>query len=848
MAKPAILQDLLHGKILSKKVFPDFVETWNYIIHRCQNLRGDGDINPTTGYIKVDNTNPDFPVIRYSPPVEMNSTYRADSDTLSAYSLDLYRNIIVSDDMSADCGSIFGLHDFDSLSNQVKPSPISAYDMVTRYIKDGIPYVKYVALSSLSATGGNYVSGDADYDSNLSSVKTFELSGSKIVRLFNFDNPDEDFELGFYDVAKLTSDPSYTILVRDDNTKKQRYATLKGFDSLVSGDSQYTGGSQNSITLKEGNNNNYLQLYKFDNPDTDLLLKYNDLTGLTAGYQILVRDNGTLRYASLSGWQHDLSGDANFDDATHFSISSAVRNDGQTQFQLYRFENPDLVSSNIILSRKDEQTDNRYRILVRDGNTKKLTYARLSVGQDEISGDSEFGDSYSIQTIDKGNSKEVQLYNFNGNIGTTISADFQDSNYTNSYWNGLTGIYIMPKSNYGENTQFINRFPDWDGTGKNTIDYSNMIIKLPRYSRGDANVENTATSSIVSFVVGYGDDANPQYKIYNFDEDTQNVQEIKLSSYSGYYNNGEKMLEFPIDGDTMMRRGTTTKYVDYSKPSIEIPPFVHGDSDSYVCSNSSTRSIESKPDTNNPDKTYYQLYNFDDSSSYSTVRSDMLSDNYVDLATGTKVGEGNHYYQFLTRNANTGDLEYKQIAVKGDGAGGWDEQRIINIENNINNTQGDVTNIYEGMTYLCGWIGDVDDKVDDLSGKMDDLSNDFWNQGGNATNCYGTSIGNSAQGTVIGLDDRTLWSDWTVEGNLTADNVYVDTALTCSELTATALEATSIGSYSINCDGNFSCQSETTLGGNTDVFGTLAINNGNVLKIGNTTLSEAQLQALLALI
>lgn len=64
MARPQNIQKLRHGKILSKTVFPSFVETWNYVTNRVENLKGDADVRPETGCIKVDNTDPEHPVIR----------------------------------------------------------------------------------------------------------------------------------------------------------------------------------------------------------------------------------------------------------------------------------------------------------------------------------------------------------------------------------------------------------------------------------------------------------------------------------------------------------------------------------------------------------------------------------------------------------------------------------------------------------------------------------------------------------------------------------------------------------------------------------------------------------------
>lgn len=61
-----ILQRLKHDKVLNKKSFPNFVESWNFTIDRMMNLKGDKDVNPDIGAIEVDNTDPLHPVIRFN--------------------------------------------------------------------------------------------------------------------------------------------------------------------------------------------------------------------------------------------------------------------------------------------------------------------------------------------------------------------------------------------------------------------------------------------------------------------------------------------------------------------------------------------------------------------------------------------------------------------------------------------------------------------------------------------------------------------------------------------------------------------------------------------------------------
>lgn len=65
MARPPRLELLQHGKILCGSVFRLFVETWNWLVGYVDNMKGDVDVNPQSGYISIDRTDPDHPVVRF---------------------------------------------------------------------------------------------------------------------------------------------------------------------------------------------------------------------------------------------------------------------------------------------------------------------------------------------------------------------------------------------------------------------------------------------------------------------------------------------------------------------------------------------------------------------------------------------------------------------------------------------------------------------------------------------------------------------------------------------------------------------------------------------------------------
>ena len=65
MARPQRLEKLRHGRLLCGSVFRFFVETWNWLTAYVDNMKGDAETDPQSGYITIDRTDPDHPVIRF---------------------------------------------------------------------------------------------------------------------------------------------------------------------------------------------------------------------------------------------------------------------------------------------------------------------------------------------------------------------------------------------------------------------------------------------------------------------------------------------------------------------------------------------------------------------------------------------------------------------------------------------------------------------------------------------------------------------------------------------------------------------------------------------------------------
>ena len=162
MAKPQILQQLTHDKLLAKPNFPQFVETFNYTVNRCENLKGDDDFVGRRGLINVDNTDPEHPVIRcnYDNLPEMVGDVLPDAELdpeayLSAgvegLSSIQYRTLASADTDTP--GKVLELFGFDDPTTS---APLSDDSFVVR--RDG-SRVSYVSMSALLSAVSSSISG-----------------------------------------------------------------------------------------------------------------------------------------------------------------------------------------------------------------------------------------------------------------------------------------------------------------------------------------------------------------------------------------------------------------------------------------------------------------------------------------------------------------------------------------------------------------------------------------------------------------------------------------------------------------------------------------------------------------
>ena len=167
MAKPQKLQRLKHGRILSAGAFPGFVATWNWICGVICSWVGDAELGGD-GFIRVDRTNEDVPVIRldYTKLArrlgkgkgegDVNSLWRIVSDTAEAEYTDPETG--ETDTVSSD------FHYLDNQYYMVGGMLFKAEDGTTleSFVEDGKPFI----AAKIYATGGEpsaHLVGYADF-------------------------------------------------------------------------------------------------------------------------------------------------------------------------------------------------------------------------------------------------------------------------------------------------------------------------------------------------------------------------------------------------------------------------------------------------------------------------------------------------------------------------------------------------------------------------------------------------------------------------------------------------------------------------------------------------------------
>ena len=199
MAKPQLLQKLTHDKLLTKTNFPQFVETYNYTVNRCENIKGDGD-EYGQGLIQVDNTDPEHPIIRVNYD-NLKSEYMQQTTPDADISDEKYQKFYEVSGLSSiqtrwenpgednELKSL-QLYQFDLSNNTLtldlsdqyanQQAETSGFDFIIR--KDN--QVQYMKLSSNAD-----ISVDTDVAGN---QKSIQWNDDKYLQLYNMDQSGEN--------------------------------------------------------------------------------------------------------------------------------------------------------------------------------------------------------------------------------------------------------------------------------------------------------------------------------------------------------------------------------------------------------------------------------------------------------------------------------------------------------------------------------------------------------------------------------------------------------------------------------------------------------------------------------
>ena len=351
--KPTILQKLQHGKILCGKVFSTFVETWNYICRRVENIQGDADVNPTKGFVKVDNTDPEHPVIRLDNTNLLSKVGDADLE-----------------------GTLF---EGEGKGEEGEKILSSVY---TKSIHDpnGKCYALYNFDNDHVEVLSNVISADVLIRTFNRTEDTVEQHGAKTT------TREDTYTLKYVSLSDLINDVSADSQISSLLIEKGKAATFSIDRGQISTEIQTEEGTKTKTE-------DYLMLYGFDNPEVSALTLSAGQT--PEGTSLLVREvdeagNAFLKYKSLSVGDVSISGDSQIEDFSprQYSINTSYHEtaDGkQNYIELYNFASPSIGTQSFNLEKKT--LDDGYSVLTRhsEGGETKLEYMNLDIDWSDLS-------------------------------------------------------------------------------------------------------------------------------------------------------------------------------------------------------------------------------------------------------------------------------------------------------------------------------------------------------------------------------------------------------------------------------------------------------------------------------
>lgn len=568
-------------------------------------------------------------------------------------------------------------------------------------------------------------------------------------------------------------------------------------------------------------------------------------------------DTAIVRYAEISSLPCSLSGDAN---TNYVGLSSIRRfnNDNGDYFGLYNFDNPDQALT-LCIDFNKKHLDSNFKLLVRDDKNKTLRYADLSI---DLSGSADLSAlSSAISSI----SSEISAIE---NDISSMSADMKtDSEIPLINLSSVQRYSYVDENQQPRKAYMLYNFDNPDNLQLELSDINNSSFSRYKILVRDGDERTLKYANFNELSVD-SESTGEQYLslekkdnvigLYKWTTDEHNNLHLVVPDYMQYYGSGAHVIEPEgaqdyYNMDILVRNKNGGQHsLDYRRLSVDIPPFVHGDADDYV--GQPCKSIESITNYMSPDQSYYQLYNFSYPNA-TTVNNDLVSGDYYNIANGAqKNNEGDKDDYFLIRNSE-GILSYRKIYAKAEG-GSWDEQRILSIENSINDIDNDIDNIRNDIS---GIVDDIRGDIEQLSNSISGLSGNYWQQGGDSSTNYGSSIGNSYRTEVIDLNNGMLRGDWNVNsmttidgyvntGDLHVGNIHAkDQIITVTNkmeiqdtINFTSQTLDNVGAIAVNGEQVIQPTSKTLVGDWSIQYGTLTI--------GNTTITETQLQRLLALI
>ena len=545
MAKPQVLQKLEHGKLLTKSNFPQFVDTWNYVVNRCQNLKGDGDLY-NGGLINIDNTNPEYPVVRLNKyllgdgyvegPFAVNIQALSDDQDKPVTNAE-FRNCVLrydneyyryldddGDELTLSCEMRTPNEDLlfyvrslpvdDTLSMEVSCNTVkNVWEFLSTEIDND--QWKYTLLYTVN---NNEVVKDWRYEMNI--VK--ELA-----------TPDADVPPEVYTSAEISGLSSIQTKTRwNEDIEEPELSDMVTVMQL------YNFDLSDTISVQLSNQNNEQNL-------SDA----TDEEKLSGGFDFIIRKDNQIQYAKLSVncTPPDSSISAALLSSIQIRTIPAEDEDEEDQdvLQLYNFDLSDAISvnlndqSNPHSPEGEEILSSGYEFIIRKDN--KVKYAKLSV--DTIKVDTEVlsaQKSLEWKTTDDEDNPQtyMQLYGMDLS-GIEHTADL-----------GISGTTSLLCDDY----QFVIRR---NGAG-GEIDYLTLSVCLSSLSNSVSTIVSSTISSELSDLSSIPPDAS--------------VQAAGLSSIQiNELDNNDKVLELynfhalqhvdPLSTDDIVIR--RTDHIDY---------------------------------------------------------------------------------------------------------------------------------------------------------------------------------------------------------------------------------------------------------------------------------------------